>query len=130
MAAPKRGSNGRPKANIDWEEVKMLIQAGCKGTEVAAYLSVDRKTLYDRCQSDLNLSFSTFYRQNISKGDAMLKVAGFQAALKGGKNSFYAANLIFMLKSRLGMSDKPKDETGSGTITLNINKGNNDAGNA
>ncbi len=130
MAVARREKAGRPKAEINWDEVKMLIQAGCKGTEVAAYLGVDKNTLSNRCKQDNNLDFSVFYRQNISKGDAMLKVAGFQAALKGGKNSFYASNLIFMLKSRLGMSDKPKDETGSGTITLNINKGNNDAGNA
>jgi len=121
---------GRPKAIIDWEEVEGLIQAGSSGVEIAHYYGVDKKTLYNRCESDNNISFSVLYRQNISRGNAMLRQATFQAALKGGNNSFYASNLIFLAKSRLGMSDKPKDETGSGTITLNINKGNNDAGNA
>jgi hypothetical protein len=57
---PKREGAGRPKANIDWEVVKKLLQSGCTAVEVCAYLSVDKNTLYNRCLSDNNCDFSTF----------------------------------------------------------------------
>jgi hypothetical protein len=118
---PKREGAGRPKANIDWEVVKKLLQSGCTAVEVCAYLGVDKGTLYNRCQSDNNTDFSTFYRQSKSKGNALIKVKLFDRAM----NSDNPAYLIFMAKARLKMTDRPKEDTGSNVVKLIIDEGNN-----
>jgi hypothetical protein len=117
----KRLKAGRPKANIDWEVVKKLLQSGCTSLEVCAYLGIDKGTLYNRCLSDNNYDFSTFYRQSKSKGNALIKVKLFDRAM----NSDNPAYLIFMAKARLKMSDKPKEDTGSNVVKLIIDEGNN-----
>ncbi len=105
---PKREGAGRPKANIDWAVVRKLLQSGCTAVEVCAYLGVDKQTMYNRCQTDNNCEFSTFYRQSKSKGDALIKVKLFDRAM----NSDNPAYLIFMAKARLKMTDRPKEDTG------------------
>jgi hypothetical protein len=120
----KRPKAGRPEANIDWATVKKLLQSGCTSLEVCAYLDINKQTLYNRCISDNNIEFSTFYRQSKSKGDALIKVKLFDRAM----NSDNPAYLIFMAKARLNMSDRPKEDKGTGVVNITVNKG--DAGNA
>ena len=92
----------RPKADIDWEEAARLIQAGCKGTEIAAYYGIHKETLYGRCETDLKLGFSDFLHQNRSKGDALLLAKQFESALKDKDRGM----LIWLGKQRLGQRDK------------------------
>jgi hypothetical protein len=117
----KREKAGRPEANIDWATVKKLLQSGCTSLEVCAYLDINKQTLYNRCISDNNIEFSTFYRQSKSKGDALIKVKLFDRAM----NSDNPAYLIFMAKARLKMTDRPKEDAGSNVVKLIIDEGNN-----
>jgi hypothetical protein len=97
-------------AVIDWNEVGYYLEANCPATQIAFQLGIERTTLYRRCQSDLGISYATLSRQKKSKGNAMLKVAAYEAALQGSHDARFTGALIFQLKARCGMSDKPKEE--------------------
>ena len=102
----KREKAGRPEAVIDWLLAAKLLQAGCKAIEVAAHFAIDKQTMYNRCKSDNNCEFSTFYRQNKTKGDALIKTKLFERAM----TSQNPATLIFLAKNRLGMTDRPAED--------------------
>ena len=111
-------------AEIDWDLAFLAMEAKCTGDEVADIFGVHRKTIYNRAERDLGCTYSTISRQKRSKGIAMLKIAGYLAARKGEDDPKFIAALIFQLKARCGMSDKPKDDTGNSTVSLTVNKGN------
>jgi hypothetical protein len=115
-------------ANIDWDIVASYIEAGVTAVTIADKLGIDKKTLYNRAQLDLGCTYSTFSRQKKSTGKADLQLAAHRAALSGEYDPKYTGALIFALKSRLGLSDRPKEDKGTGVVNITVNKG--DAGNA
>jgi hypothetical protein len=115
-------------ANIDWDIVASYIEAGVTAVTIADKLGIDKKTLYNRAQLDLGITYSTFSRQKKSTGKADLQLAAHRAALSGEYDPKYTGALIFALKSRLGLSDRPKEDKGTGVVNITVNKG--DAGNA
>lgn len=82
-AVPKK--TGRPRAAIDWSEAAELCRMQCPGTEVAAYFGITTTTLYDRCQKDNGVDFSTFSADNKSKGKSELRRAQWSLAMEGDK---------------------------------------------
>jgi hypothetical protein len=92
----------RPKLEIKWEEVANLLQAGCDGVQVAAYIGLHPETLYDRCRAELGIGFSEYSQQNRSKGDALLIVKQFESAVKDKDKAMQ----IWLGKQRLGQRDK------------------------
>ncbi len=116
MAAPNKQPEQLSKqsiqqlAKIDWEQVGSYISAGVTAVTIAAKLGIDRTTLYNRCQKDNGITYSTFSRQKKSIGIADLQLAAYNAALQGATDARFTGALIFQLKARCGMSDKPKDE--------------------
>jgi hypothetical protein len=117
-------------AVIDWNQVSSYIEAGVSAVTIADKLGIDKTTLYRRCEKDNGVTYATYSRQKKSSGKADLQLAAHRAALSGEYDPKFTGSLIFALKSRLGLSDRPKDEKGSSIVSLTINKGNNDAGNA
>lgn len=115
-------------ANIDWNIVASYIEAGVTAVTIADKLGIDKKTLYNRAQLDLGITYSTFSRQKKSTGKADLQLAAHRAALSGEFDPKYTGALIFALKSRLGLSDRPKEDKGTGVVNITVNKG--DEGNA
>lgn len=93
---------GRPQANIDWNEVADLLQAGCSGAEIASYIGISDATIYDRCETDHGIKFSEYSRQMKAKGDSLLRKAQFDAAVKDKDRSM----LIWLGKQRLDQKDK------------------------
>jgi hypothetical protein len=92
---------GRPKVPIDWSNVAKYIQSGCLGTEVAAFLGIDKNTLYDRCLSENEITYSTFSANNRSKGNANLRIKQYNLAMEGDNKM-----LVWLGKQRLKQSDK------------------------
>jgi hypothetical protein len=115
-------------ANIDWDIVATYIEAGVTAVTIADKLGIERTTLYNRCKMDKGITYSTFARQKKSTGKADLQLAAHRAALSGEYDPKYTGALIFALKSRLGLSDRPKEDKGTGVVNITVNKG--DAGNA
>jgi len=118
----------RQLAKIDWEQVSTYIEAGVQAVTIADKLGIDKATLYRRCEKDNGITYATYSRQKKSTGKADLQLAAHRAALSGEYDPKFTGALIFALKSRLGLSDRPKEDKGNGVVNLTVNKG--DEGNA
>jgi len=57
---------GRPKAQIDWNDVGEMLKCGCDTTSIAASLGVSPDTLYTRSKKDNKQDFSAFSQQKKS----------------------------------------------------------------
>lgn len=109
---PKR-SQGRPKAEIDWNQVGKLLEAGGSAVGIAAMIGITEDTLYNRCKSDLNQDFSAFRQQKLAKGDELLRSKQFQVAMSGDKTM-----LIWLGKNRLGQTDKIENKNEGETVVI------------
>lgn len=96
---------GRPKADIDWNKVDRLLEAGCLTTEIAAHFGVCADTMYKRCQMDHKIDFSLYSQQKKAKGESLLRSKQFESAMKGN-----IPMQIWLGKQRLEQRDKPKEE--------------------
>lgn len=107
---------GRPKAEIDWQHVGKLLEAGASVVGIAASIGVDEATLYRRSQTDNKLNFATFSQQKKAKGDELLRVAQFNTAMKGN-----VVMQIWLGKNRLGQADKTESKLEhSGEVGLRV----------
>ena len=93
---------GFPPKEIDWNVVDKLLVSGCNGVQIAAYLGIHPDTLYDRCQSDKGVVFSSYLQDKRAKGDAMIHAVQFDRAVKD-KN---IQMLMHLGKHRLNQKDK------------------------
>jgi len=96
----------RKRVEIDWEKAEKLMEAGCNGQEIAAKLGVHYNTLvrvFKRDHKQYKGDLSEYIRLKRSSGDALLKVMLYKEAMGGDRTT-----LIFLAKSRLGMSDRPE----------------------
>lgn len=100
-------TSGRPKAIIDWEQVKIWLRAGGSATQIAAKLGIDRDTLYNRCQSDLFLDFSAFSQEYKEYGNLDLHVAQYHKAVKEKNTQM----LIHLGEFRLGQVKGAQKQT-------------------
>jgi len=91
---------GRPSAEIEWKVVDELLQAGCLGTEVAAFLGVYPDTLYNRCEKEHGTTFTAYAQQKKQSGDSLLKKAQFDKAI-GNTDKGDNTLLIWLGKVRL-----------------------------
>lgn len=88
------------KIDIDWKVVDKLLQAECKGTEVAAYLGCHEDTLYNRCQDEKGMVFTAYSARMRSKGDSILRAKQHETALSGN-----VTMQIWLGKNRLGQKE-------------------------
>jgi hypothetical protein len=118
---------GRPRKEIDWKKVDDLLIAGCSGAEIAGYLGINPKTLYEHCEEEKGMLFSDYSSEYYSKGDAILRAHQFAKALGkvvDGDNTL----LIWLGKNRLKQERKEKEfesslrqkEEGAKQSTYNI----------
>ena len=94
-------SAGRPKADIDWQQVGKLLEAGATAEGIAATIGIDRGSLYKRCVTDNKCDFSTFSQEKKAKGDELLRTAQFKTAMAGN-----VTMQIWLGKQRLEQRDK------------------------
>lgn len=109
---------GRPKMTIDWNIVNPMLEAGCSGEEIAAFLGCNADTLYLRCKKDHNMVFSAYLQIKAAKGDSLLRMRQFEVAYKDKDK----AMLIWLGKNRLGQKDKKEIEVKDTTIEWNETK--------
>lgn len=108
---------GRPKADIDWNQVDKLLQAHCSGAEIAAYFGLNKATLYDRCKTDNNMPFSDYSQQKKAKGNSLLKAKQYSIAMRGDKTM-----LVWLGKQYLGQKEKHEVDTNINKITIEPKK--------
>lgn len=114
MAEEKR--NGHLPKLIDWNKVDQLLEAGCKGTEIAAYFGVHEDTLYTRCQNEKGSRFSAYSQEKRSKGDSILRAKQFENAMKGNTTM-----QIWLGKQRLDQRDSKDDVQQAQKVVFEVN---------
>jgi hypothetical protein len=90
----------RPLIEIDWKRVDKLLIAGCPGTKIADALGICSDTLYDRCEQEKGVTFSTYSQQKRIIGDALIQEAQFDKAI-GNTDKGDNTLLIWLGKVRL-----------------------------
>lgn len=96
---------GRPKVEIDWNQVGKMLEAGATAVGIAATFGIDEDTLRKRCPGDNKCTFSEFSQQKKAKGDELLRTAQFKTAMAGN-----VTMQIWLGKQRLGQTDKTVNE--------------------
>jgi len=107
---------GRPQSNINWDEVDVLLVAGCSGRQIAGNIGISTDTLYDRCLIDKGVQFSQYSQQKNEKGESLLKAHQFAKALgktTDGDNTL----LIWLGKTRLKQAEHRIEQNVNLTIT-------------
>lgn len=99
----------RQKSNIQWDEIEDLIVSGCSVREIAGYCGCSERTIYDRCQTDNNETYSSYSQKKRAKGDTLLRAHQFAKAL-GKTDKGDNTLLIWLGKQRLDQREKPKEE--------------------
>lgn len=97
---------GRKKIKIDWEEVDKYLEAGAKGTEVAAALGIHFNTLARHCLENKKSDFSDYMQTKRECGNTKLRLKQQQLAMEGDRGM-----LIWLGKNRLDQSDKKETKT-------------------
>jgi len=97
----------RPEIPVDWERVDELLNAGCMGTEIAAYYGMHPDTFYTKVEKKFNMGFTQYLQQKRSKGDALIREAQYKKALKKLDNTM----LIWLGKQRLGQKETASEIT-------------------
>ena len=92
---------GRNAKEVDWDKVDFLLQAGCQGTEVAAFFKMHPNTFYDKVFEKYNISFTAYQQSENYDGIAKLRAKSYEKSLKGDNHQ-----LSLNLKNRCGYTDK------------------------
>lgn len=98
---PPRPGEGRPRKEIDFEELKKLCHIQATQEEICAWFDIDEETLNTRIFENCGKSFSAYFKQNKGFGKVSLRRKQYQEALKGN-----TALLIWLGKNWLSQSDK------------------------
>ena len=97
---------GRKKIEIDWKKVDKWLEAGAKGTEVAAALGIHFNTLARHCLEDKKSDFSDYMQTKRECGNTKLRLKQQELAMEGDRGM-----LIWLGKNRLDQTDKKETKT-------------------
>ncbi len=103
---------GRPQIPIDWDYVDLLLEAGCKGQEIAGHFGIHPTTFYHRCEEHHDVPFSEYASERKQIGNSLLRLAQYEKAIAGDN-----IQLLWLGKNRLEQKDNPQGE-----ITMNLSQ--------
>lgn len=99
---PDKNLGGRPRKEINLEQVKAMCRIQCTQEEVCAILEVDDKTLSARLREAGYSGFSEFHKKYNHEGKASLRRAQWKAATQDNNPTM----LVWLGKNMLGQTDK------------------------
>lgn len=105
VSEPKK--TGRPRLEIDWEQLDKLCAIHCTKAEIADILGVSEDTIDRRCKEEHECSFAVYYKKHQAHGKASLRRQQFKTAMKGNPTL-----LVWLGKQMLGQSDAPHEDDG------------------
>jgi len=100
---------GRPKKEINFEELKKLCQLQATLEEIAGWFEVSEDTILRRIKSKYKCTFAEYYKKASAGGKISLRREQYRVALTGN-----TAMLIWLGRQYLGQTDnrdKPEDTT-------------------
>jgi len=100
----EKNKGGRPKIEIDWDQVDKMCAIHCTGEEQAAILEISYDTLNRRCHEEKSMSFADYFKQKSAGGKMSLRRKQYTTAMDGNTTM-----LVWLGKNWLGQSDT-KDE--------------------
>lgn len=104
---------GRPRADLDFDQLKAFMRMNPTRADSAAFFSTSEDTIERRIKKETGLAFAAFREQNMVHTRMHL----IRTALKRADNGSDTM-LIFCLKNLCGWRDKQPDED---TQQININ---------
>lgn len=72
---------GRPRKEIDFEELDKLCHLQCTEAEICSFLGIDTDTLADKIKEQSGLSFPEYFAQKRGHGKIALRRAQFRTAI-------------------------------------------------
>jgi DNA invertase Pin-like site-specific DNA recombinase len=90
-------SRGRPKVELDTDQLLRLAELGCTRSEIAYVMDCSVETLRRN------------YQETIERGTAMGKIKLRRAMMRNACENDNATIQIFLAKNILGMSSEPAD---------------------
>lgn len=106
MDEPVKPKMGRPPKPIDWKIFEQLCNIQCTHDEIASFLQVARKTLYEKAVREYgDEDFPTIYKRFSEGGKCSLRRNQFKLSATN------AAMCIWLGKQWLGQVDKELVET-------------------
>ncbi len=97
---------GAPRAKLNYQIIDQLLIEGNSGRQIAGYLGINNKTLYDNVLHDKAISFSEYADQFNAKGETLLKTKQHEIAMKGN-----VTMLIWLGKQRCDQKERIEKET-------------------
>jgi len=105
---------GRPRKEVDWEQVDRMCAIHCTGEEQAALLNMHYETLNTRCHEEKDMSFLEYFKEKSASGKMSLRRKQYTSAMDGNTTM-----LVWLGKNWLGQTDKTETEIKE-LPTLNI----------
>ena len=97
---------GRPKKELDLQQIKNLCKIQATQEEIAAVFEVSIDTIQRRLKEATGLTFAQFFRIHGAHGKVALRRKGFKEALENGNTTI----LKMLLNYYLGIREKQSIE--------------------
>ena len=96
---------GRPRIPIDWDDVDLMLEAECPGTEIACSYGMTADAFYRRFQEHHGENLTTYETSKRKLGEHKLRKAQYIKALSGDNTM-----LIWLGKQRLNQREPQSNE--------------------
>ncbi len=73
MPVKSKNKGGRPKVEINWEQVQTMCRIHCTGEEIAAVLGISYDTLNRGCKREFKEGFAEYYKKGSLAGNTSLR---------------------------------------------------------
>lgn len=108
-----KNKGGRPRREIDWDQLEKLCAIHCTGQECASVLRVSYDALNDAIKKKGYSGFPEYFKKYSGSGKASLRRMQFKSAESGN-----ATMLIWLGKQYLGQRDYKYEPLGETEIPL------------
>lgn len=116
----KKGTDGRPKTELNMKTLIQAVKIQCTKEEAASVCEVSADTL-DRRLEEMGTNWTEFFTEHSAGGKASLRRAMFKSAIEDGNVS----SQIWLSKQHLGMKDRTEhgfDPDKPAVFKLNMGK--------
>jgi hypothetical protein len=116
---------GRPKIEIDWQQLDKLCALQCTRAEVACFFECSEDTIDRRIQEEKGINFAAYFEQKKGTGKIALRRKQYETAMAGS-----VPMLIFLGKQWLDQTDRTQvTQEKPVEISLNYKLGDSKNGN-